>query len=221
MNWSSLTSPLIAVAALVGFPSALASEGNLIWQPSDGETLSFDVLRKGKPFGRHEVRFEYENEVLIVENDIELEVKIGPFRAFYYAHESVETWQDGRLVSLEGETRKDGDDLSLKVSAEDDGLKVHGTNYKGEVTVGIIPSSHWNIQQIMSDTILSSEGGELLDIKVEKLGNQMVELSDRSIEAEHYRLISDLTVDLWYDETGRWVKCAFEARGQTIEYVLQ
>ncbi|MEM9180281.1 MAG: DUF6134 family protein [Pseudomonadota bacterium] len=31
---------------------------------------------------------------------------------------------------------------------------------------------------------------------------------------------SDLTVDLWYDAQSRWVKLAFQVRGQDIEYVL-
>ena len=41
------------------------------------------------------------------------------------------------------------------------------------------------------------------------------------IEATHYRLKSDITVDLWYDDQGRWVKLGFEARGQQIDYVLK
>tara|TARA_Y100000052_G_scaffold25935_1_gene30140 strand:+ start:37874 stop:38494 length:621 start_codon:yes stop_codon:yes gene_type:complete len=201
---------------------ASASEENLIWSPADGENLTFEVLRKGKPFGRHEVRFAREDDVLTVENEIELEVKFGPFRAFYYSHDSVETWKDGQLMSLDGETRKDGDDLVLSVSASGDQLEIEGTNFDGTAPVDIIPSSHWNMKQIFSETILSSEGGKLLDIKVEKLGTETLNLSGgRSIKADHYRLVSDLTVDLWYDQDGRWVKCAFEARGQTIEYILQ
>jgi hypothetical protein len=33
-------------------------------------------------------------------------------------------------------------------------------------------------------------------------------------------MVSDIDVDGWYDDQGRWVKLAFEARGQQIEYVL-
>ena len=74
---------------------------------------------------------------------------------------------------------------------------------------------------MQSNQILSSEDGQLLDVAVEHLGQEEIEAGGETIVADRYRLQSDLTVDLWYDETGRWVKCVFEARGQSIEYVLQ
>ena len=38
-------------------------------------------------------------------------------------------------------------------------------------------------------------------------------------EATRIRMAGSLTVDLWYGPDGEWVKCAFEARGETITYV--
>lgn len=198
-----------------------SSESSFVWQPTAGEVIEFDVLRKGNKFGTHSVAFSKSDGKLIVENDIELEVKVGPFRAFYYRHDGKEVWQDGILRSVKSETRKDGDDLSL--SAERDGtvLRISGSGFNGEAELPVVPSSHWNIEQLRSGTILSSENGELLEIEVEEVGVETITAGGEEIQATRYRLISDLTVDLWYDEDGRWVKCAFEARGQTIEYVLR
>jgi hypothetical protein len=52
------------------------------------------------------------------------------------------------------------------------------------------------------------------------IGDDRVEVGDQTVDATHYRLKSDLTVDLWYDNQSRWVKLAFDVRGQRIEYVL-
>ncbi len=98
---------------------------------------------------------------------------------------------------------------------------MNGTLFSGDVAPTITPSSHWNINQVMGERILSTESGEILDIEVSELGEETIEAGGRSITAQRYRLVSDLTVDLWYDEAGRWVKCEFNARGQTIEYVLR
>ena len=193
----------------------------LIWQPSNGEVLDFLVLRQGNEFGYHTVTFETSGDQLRVENDIELEVKAGPFTLFYYGHESDEVWEDGELLSMTGETRKDGDDFTLSAMRENGELSVQGTNFSGNVRADIIPSSHWNVREVQSNQILSSEDGQLLDVAVEHLGQEKIEAGGETIVADRYRLQSDLTVDLWYDETGRWVKCVFEARGQSIEYVLQ
>lgn len=211
---------LAASAVLMFAGPAIANEKDLVWMPGDGDTLNFSVYRKGNPFGSHIVSFEKSGDELRVKNDIELEVSFGPFRAFYYAHESSETWQGGELIAMTGKTRKDGEDLTLDVSKSGDALTVEGTNYSGTAPLGIIPSSHWNIEEVRSDQILSSEGGQLLDVTVESLGAEEIEAGGKAVTADKYRLVSDLTVELWYDETGRWVKCAFEARGQSIEYVL-
>jgi hypothetical protein len=45
--------------------------------------------------------------------------------------------------------------------------------------------------------------------------------SGARIDARHVRMTGTLTVDLWYDASGRWVGCVFTARGQEIRYVLR
>lgn len=191
------------------------------WQPQGGERIAFDVLRNGKPFGSHVLDFAVTDDgVLRVVNDIDLEVKFGPMTAYRYSHESQETWAGGRLQSLEGETRKDGRDLAVAARAAGDAIEVSGTNFEGAVPAGIIPSSHWNVHEVYSEAILSSEGGQVLDITVENLGTETVMAGGEPVEATRFRLRSELDVDLWYDAEGRWVKCAFSARGQDIEYVL-
>jgi hypothetical protein len=200
---------------------AHASVSGFDWVPTDGETLRFDVFRKGKPFGYHTVSFDIKDKELHVKNDIKLEVKIGPFQAFYYKHDSDEIWTDGELLKLKGETTKEGDDFYVQAKQEADELDVVGTSFTGVLPETIIPSSHWNIREVMSTEILSSEGGEPLPVTVEKIGRETISAGGRQIEADRYRLKSDLTVDLWYDASGKWVKCQFEARGQKIEYVLK
>ncbi|MEL7393942.1 MAG: DUF6134 family protein, partial [Pseudomonadota bacterium] len=107
-------------------------------------------------------------------------------------------------------------------SAETDGdeLQVESTKFDGVLPLTIIPSSHWNRLQVYQDRMLSTETGEVLDIEVETIGEDIVEVDGEALETTHYRLKSDLTVDLWYDDQSRWVKLAFEVRGQEIEYVL-
>ena len=193
-----------------------------VWQPSGGETIAFEVLRKGKPFGTHVVSFDKLDDGKIeVVNDIDLQVKFGPITAYNYSHDSTELWDDGRLIELNGQTRKERQDLEVSATAGTDVLNVDGTNYTGTVAADVIPSSHWHSGEVLADAIFSSEGGQMLEIEVDDLGTEMVSVNGQDVEATRFRLYSDITFDLWYDAEGRWVKCAFEARGQAIEYVLQ
>ncbi len=193
-----------------------------VWEPAGGEVIEFNVFRKGQPFGEHKLSFERSaNGDLKVENDIRLTARFGPIVVYRYRHQSTETWSDGRLIALEGETRKEGDDFDVNATADGDALNVMGTLFEGAVDPQIVPSSHWNRAEVYSDRILSSESGELLEVSTSQIGRETLEIGGEAVDATRYRLVSDLTVDLWYDQEGRWVKCAFEARGQNIEYVLK
>ena len=58
-------------------------------------------------------------------------------------------------------------------------------------------------------------------LDLENLGGQeTIVAAGKEVEATRFLLDSDIDVTLWYDEAGRWLKLAFEARGQDIEYVL-
>lgn len=193
-----------------------------VWQPEGATEISFEVLRKGKPFGWHHVSFLPNGaDGFKATSEVELTAKIGPITAYKYRHDSVETWKNGRLVGLKAETRKDGNDLFASAKLAPDGLYVQGTNYTDTYPQEIIPANHWNIAQLYADKILSTEGGQPLDVVVENLGRETLTIAGQPVETTKFKLASDLTVFLWYDDQGRWVKLSFLARGQLIEYILK
>ena len=191
------------------------------FQPYEGAVIDFEVLRKGKPFGRHVLTFSDVTETgFEVTTDVDLTVKFGPITAFKYRLDATEQWQNGQLVGLNGKSNSDGDKGRVSAISTGGELVVDSTKFNGSLPLSTIPSSHWNILQVKGDRMLSTETGEVLDIEIETLGTDTVMVGGEAIEATHYRLKSDLVVDLWYDTQNRWVKLIFEARGQEIEYVL-
>ena len=210
-------------ASVIETPSATELSDFLpVWLPEDGDVINFKVLRKGKPFGYHRVKFDATGEGgFTATNEVELTAKFGPITAYKYRHESVEVWQGGQFVGLSAETRKDGKDIVASAQIGEGGLAVTGTNFTGTYPADIIPANHWNVSQLYSNTILSTEGGQPLDVTVENLGRETVVIDGIPLEATKVKLASDLTIFLWYDDDGRWLKLNFTARGQLIEYVLQ
>jgi hypothetical protein len=173
--------------------------------------IVFDVLRNGQAFGRHEVRFdEGQDGALLVDIDISLRAGLGPITVFRYEHAAEEVWRDGQLVSLEAETLKDGDRVAVDVERGSDAD-----------LADLIPSSYWLGYDPALTRILNTETGAPMPVEIEDLGLETIETASGEIEARHIRMTGTLTVDLWYDAEGRWVGCVFEARGQTIRYVLQ
>lgn len=191
------------------------------WTPKDGDEISFQVLREGKPFGTHTVAFDIAPDgTLKATTDVRLKAGLGPITLFRYALDATETWKDGQLVALKGAVDDNGDDGSVSAMRVGNVLDVTGTEYTGRVPVGILPSSHWNVAQTLARQLLSTEDGELIEVSVVDKGPDTVMVAGAPVEANRYLMDSDIDVDLWYDAQGRWVKLAFEARGQLIEYVL-
>jgi hypothetical protein len=173
------------------------------------QDVVFDVYRNGSEFGQHSVRFSRTPDgALTVEIDIALRAGLGPITVFRYEHASQEVWRAGELVSFSSETLRDGDTLTVDLDAP---------------RAGALPlSSHWQGYEPDWETVLNTETGEPMPVEIVDMGRDWVETASGAlIEARHVRMTGTLTVDLWYDASGRWVGCAFSARGQDIRYILR
>ncbi len=179
------------------------------------EDIYFEVLRNGSPFGEHVLRFdETEDGRVLVDVGIELSVRFGPLTVFRYEHEATEVWSDGQLLSLDAETFKDGERNRIRVERESETV----LRAMSGLIPDLVPSSHWLGYEQGTTQILNTETGEPMDVSITDLGFEMLEAEGGSIRARRLRMEGSLTVDLWYDEAGRWVGCAFDARGQSIVY---
>ncbi|MEM6947335.1 MAG: DUF6134 family protein, partial [Pseudomonadota bacterium] len=190
---------------------ALLEPGDAAWSPSPGDVISFDVLRKGNPFGSHTVRFdEGEAGALNVAVNVDLRAGLGPITVFRYRLDANEVWRDGKLVSLEGRVNDDGNREAVTVRTGGAGLTVEGDGYSGEIPLGTLPASHWNVAQVSATQLLSTENGELLDVDVVSLGRETITAGGVEVEANAFLMKSDIDVSLWYDDEGRWLKLSFE-----------
>jgi hypothetical protein len=209
---------LVILAAVLLAP--LSAHAN-VWTPGHGDRLEFDVLRDGGPLGHHILTFTREGDALTVTTDVQLKVTLGPITFFEYLHDVTEKYVAGKLTWVGSRTKKDGKWKTLSAQAMAGGLKVAGEAYKGTLAGRVIPSTHWNQDEMKQAAMFSTETGEMLPMKVTDRGLERVKVGATTVEARRYDVVSDLEASFWYDAQGRWVKCAFEAEGSKIEYVLR
>lgn len=208
---------IFAAALLIGAAPAVAQA----WRPADGDTLAFDVLRDGGEFGTHIVKFTRDGDTLTVKTDVALKVAFGPITLFDYLHDVTERYHAGKLVWVGSRTKNEGKWKTLSVEPGEGGLAVKGSKFKGVIKGAVIPSTHWNRDEMKQPAMFSTETGEMLPIKVKDRGTESVKVAGRVIEAQRFDVDSEIDASFWYDALGRWVKCAFEAQGSKIEYVLR
>lgn len=192
------------------------------WQPSDGDKLAFDVLRDGGAFGTHIVSFSKNGDALTVKTAVELKAGLGPITLFEYFHDVTEKYDAGRLTWVGSRTKNEGKWKTLSAQAGEGGLRVTAEKFKGLLKGLVIPSTHWNEDEMKQATMFSTETGEMLPIKVKDRGVEKVKIgTGETIDARRFDVDSDIDASFWYDASGRWVKCAFETQGSKIDYVLR
>lgn len=197
----------------------------LAWSPAAaapdraGRT-TFEVLRNGEPFGAHTIVVTGDGESLTARTEIRLRVAAGPLTFFRYEQDCTESWRGGALASLECSTLKEGRRTRVRATRDATGLIVDGAEGPVRFAAGAMPSSWWIQAPLQTDHLISTETGARLPVRIERLGRETIQTGSGPIAADRVRVHGTLTVDLWYDEAGRWVGCAFRARGQNITYRL-
>ena len=211
---------MLAVAFMV-LPAAAQAWQPQTWQPRDGDRLVFDVFRDGSKFGSHVVAFRRTGDELTVDSDVELKVTFGPLTLFHYVHDVTELWTAAALRSVAARTKKDGKWKNMSLEAFEGGLRISGAGFKGVIPSGAIPSTHWNFAEMKQSAMLSTETGAMLPMMVTDRGLERVKVGPGTIEARRFDVQSEIAASFWYDASGRWVKCAFEAQGSKVDYVLR
>ncbi len=207
---------LVFAAALMALPASAQP-----WQPKNGDKLEFDVMRDGGEFGTHIVKFTRDGDALTVKTDVVLKVTFGPITFFDYSHDVTERYAGDKLVWVNSRTKQDGKWKTLTVEPTEGGLDVKGAKFKGVLKGVVIPSTHWNRDEMKQPTMFSTETGEMLPMKVKDRGMESVKVGTQTIQAQRFDVDSEIDASFWYDAEGRWVKTYFETQGSKIEYRLR
>ncbi len=211
-SYKRLAAGFLALALL---PASLAT-ATLTSAPGIG----FEVLRNGSPIGEHTIRFQQEDNQLIVDIEIGLEVKLAFITLFDYEHRNREVWKDGRLVSIRTETNNNGEKHVVRGRAIGGGFLVNGNEEQLMLPADVIPTSYWNPATRGADRLLNTQTGELIDVTVTPKETTPVAMPWGERQGQLHRISGDLEIDLWYDPNGCLLKLSFKAPGDgsTIDY---
>lgn len=189
-------------------------------EPSRAGRVEFEVLRGGRPFGTQRVVVTDRNGELIAQSNADLRANVGPLNVFRYSQTCREAWRDGRLTQLNCTTRKGGRDFRLTARAEGQSLQITGPGGGDSLPAEAWPTSWWTRPQLGTRTLLNTDTGEPIEVRVSRVGRENIVVAGEMISAERIRVRGTLTLDLWYAENGAWVSAAFVISGQRITYRL-
>lgn len=209
---------LFRLSLLFGLFAALSCPAARAAAP---QTMNFQVLRDGDAVGSNVIRFEESGERLRVTIDTNIVVKIALIPVYRFEHHGQETWQNGRLTSLQSQTNDDGTRHQLQASADGMGLAITADGKHSAMPATALPASLWNPGIVHQKELLNTLDGSDMSIHVADLGSENVLVRGRMRAARHYAVTGDLERELWYDDQGDLVRVRFKAQDDSkIEYVL-
>jgi Family of unknown function (DUF6134) len=187
------------------------------------QTLDFDIAHAGDVVGHHRVTFRQDGDKLVVHSELKIEVKVLFLTVYRYQQTRDEVWRNGKLIALASSADDDGTPRDIKGAAGPDGIRVTSGKDSWTLPADSVPASFWNVSMVTEKgPLVDSLSGKIVAQKVVNLGQETVSAGGRDVTATHYRLEAKRPRDVWYDQSGRWVKMRMIGRdGSAAEWVLK
>lgn len=204
---------LLVLAALVP-ATAVASTGQE-WQ--------FRVLLDGREVGSHRFRVSDGGGERRVESDARFTVKFLFIDAYTYTHQARERWQGDCLTAIESRTDDNGRQLAVRGARTAGRFEVAAGKVQADLPACVMSFAYWNPAMLRQARLLNAQTGELLDVRVEPLGEETIAVRGAPLAARRYALHApDFRIDVWYASGNRWVQ--LESRtdgGRLLRYLIQ
>lgn len=215
-----MRSPSALAAACLLFGSSLASAG----QDLPVEDLLFQVLLDDRKIGYHRFSIREGTDGRQVESNARFDVKVFFVPVYSYRHQARETWQQGCLTELVSETDANGKRYAVAGERLDAGFRLATGDAERRVDDGCMMTfAYWNPAFLEQRQLLNVQTGELLEVAVSSLGESVLEVGDRDVPAEGYRVTGsggEVDIRVWYSRADRrWVGLeSVVDNGRTLRY---
>ena len=188
--------------------------------PLTEKKVIFDIIRKKKVIGKHEIEFLKEDDILKVITNINIDVKILFFPAYKFSHKSVEFWHNNNFIGIDAYTDfEDEREYFIKGEERQGSFIASGMDGNLELDIDILPSNFWNIEILKEKEIFDTQKGIVRKIKVKDNGFEKIELDNKKIECKKFTLNASSNpkdkgpfpeYTLWYDKNDELMKFKFK-----------
>ena len=184
-----------------------------------GNKATFDVIRKNKVIGTIETIFTKKGELLIIDTNVDIDVKIFFFPAYKFTQTTKETWLKDEFVEVEGHTNFE-DEREYFITGKDTENNFIANGMDGELILdkNILPSNYLNKEILKQKKMFDTQKGIVREIKVTKLDDETIEINEIKIITEKYLLDASGNpkdkgpfpqYTLWYAKNGELLKFNF------------
>ena len=189
--------------------------------PQSGE-IAFEIIRKNKNIGSHTISFSKNNEILQVNIDVNINVKLGFLTIYKYRHKNTEYWKDGRLMKISTNSLTNSKkEYFVEGQKNNDFFEYEGVDNIKKTGLDIIPISYWNYEILDRDVFLDSQKGILREFDLNEIKIENIFFNNENFKTKKYMMkVKTLhpsdekpfpNLYLWYTEKGELMKLEFDS----------
>ena len=185
--------------------------------------IEFDIYRNNDHIGKHIFTFQKNEDHLIVESEINFEIKKLGIVLYKYYVKGKEIYKNGELIKFNSRTNQNGKEKYVNIKVGNGEQIIDGSSYKGKAPLDYLLGTWWNHSIVKSEAQISAVSGRIIKQKVTFLGKEKIEINGKSYNALHFNFSSTdkklgkdkrLNTDVWYDEESlNWIKATFKKKG--------
>ena len=135
--------------------------------------IEFDIYRNNQHIGKHVFTFKKQNNDLLVESEINFEIKILGVVLYKYHVKGIEQFKDGKLVKFNSKSNQNGKEKYVNIKLENNQLVIDGSSFKGKVPTNYLLGTWWNHSIVKADNQISAVSGRIIKQKVTFLGKKV------------------------------------------------
>jgi Family of unknown function (DUF6134) len=183
----------------------------------------FRVFLEDREIGTHSFRVVQTNGERRVESDAQFAVKFLFIDAYTYSHRAREHWRGDCLATLDANTDDNGERLIVRGARHAGGFNLAATRGDAELPACVMPFAYWNPAMLKQPRLLNVQTGELVEVRVEALGEETVPVRGAPVAAQRYALHAPkFRIDVWYLGDREWVQLESRTEsGRLLRYRIQ
>ena len=183
----------------------------------------FGVYLDERPIGSHTFRVIDEAQGRRVESDARFTIRFLFFNAYTYEHRARERWDGDCLRAIDSNTDDNGDIIRLRGMHRSSGFTLQTPQGETTLPACVMTFAYWNPVMLSQSRLINAQSGELLEVRVEPLGEEVLTVLGEPLAARRYALhTAKFRIDVWYDADERWVQLeSYTESGRLLRYRLQ
>ena len=210
----------LLMLGLLNLPFALhASERD----SADGvSSWDFDVYLNDKKVGKHLFTVSEADGVKHVQSEASFKVRFLFILAYKYEHRAAESWADNCLVGIDASTNANGEHIDVSGEKASAGFLIENGDGPVELPQCVMTFAYWNHEFLDQSRLLNPQTGEFVDVRVERVGSEILAVRGHPVTATRFKLTSDqVDLTLWYSSNNEWLALESVAEGgHIIRYEL-